>query len=125
MSPLRLSEPNTVTKDISAGTSTRTSVRCLYRVLAQARFKAFTPRCLNAEGLTRLGATVQTGTDSITIDPPDAITPATINTFGDHRVAMSFSLAALGESPVTINEPDCTRKTFPDYFSVFESIAKH
>ncbi len=99
----------------------KTTIRNIYnwRVKETDRMHAM------AEGLTRLGATVQTGADSIMIDPPDAITPATIDTFGDHRVAMSFSLAALGESPVTINEPDCTRKTFPDYFSVFESIAEH
>ena len=77
-----------------------------------------------AEGLTRLGATVQTTEDSITIDPPREIRAATIDTYGDHRVAMSFSLAALGNAPVTINDPDCTRKTFPDYFDVFQSLSK-
>ena len=76
-----------------------------------------------AEGLTRLGATVTTTEDSITIVPPREIQPATIDTYGDHRVAMSFSLAALGSSPVTIQDPDCTRKTFPDYFKVFLSLA--
>jgi 3-phosphoshikimate 1-carboxyvinyltransferase len=78
-----------------------------------------------AEGLTRLGAEVRTEPDTIFINPPAKITPATIDTYGDHRVAMSFSLAALGDAAVTINDPDCTRKTFPDYFSVFESVAQH
>ena len=78
-----------------------------------------------AEGLTRLGATVQTTADSITIDPPSEIRTATIDTYGDHRVAMSFSLAALGNAPVTINDPECTRKTFPDYFDVFQSISRN
>ena len=78
-----------------------------------------------AEGLTRLGATVQTTADSITIDPPSEIRAATIDTYGDHRVAMSFSLAALGNAPVTINDPECTRKTFPDYFDVFQSISRN
>ena len=75
------------------------------------------------EGLTRLGANVQTREDSITINPPSEIAAATIDTYGDHRIAMSFSLAALGNAPVTINDPDCTRKTFPGYFDLFESLS--
>ena len=76
-----------------------------------------------SEGLTRLGARVETTNDSITIEPPETLTAAVIDTYGDHRVAMSFSLAALGDVSVTIQDPDCTRKTFPDYFSVFKSIS--
>ena len=40
-----------------------------------------------------------------------------IETYGDHRIAMVFSLAALGEIPITIIDPDCTKKTFPNYFT--------
>lgn len=99
----------------------RTTIRNIYnwRVKETDRMHAM------SQGLKELGAHVETGDDYIVIDPPDAISPATIDTFGDHRVAMSFSLAALGNAPVTINDPDCTRKTFPDYFSVFESVSQH
>ncbi|KAL9385605.1 hypothetical protein Peur_022615 [Populus x canadensis] len=45
-----------------------------------------------------------------------------IDTYDDHRMAMAFSLAACGEVPVTIKDPGCTRKTFPDYFEVLESF---
>jgi 3-phosphoshikimate 1-carboxyvinyltransferase len=38
-------------------------------------------------------------------------------------MAMSFSLVALGGVPVTINDPGCVAKTFPDYFEAFQSIA--
>jgi 3-phosphoshikimate 1-carboxyvinyltransferase len=48
--------------------------------------------------------------------------PATIDTYGDHRVAMAFSLASLGDTEITINHPEVTAKTFPDYFQVFASI---
>ncbi len=78
-----------------------------------------------AEGLTRLGAKVSTTDDSITIDPPVSLTPATINPYGDHRVAMSFSLAALGDVPVTIENPECTDKTFPDYFEAYAAVCHH
>ncbi|HKI73892.1 MAG TPA: 3-phosphoshikimate 1-carboxyvinyltransferase, partial [Pseudomonadales bacterium] len=74
-----------------------------------------------ATELRKLGATVETGEDYMVIDPPDQLTPAEIDTYGDHRIAMSFSLAALG-THVTINDPECTAKTFPDYFGVFAGI---
>ncbi|MEX2489847.1 MAG: 3-phosphoshikimate 1-carboxyvinyltransferase [Pseudomonadales bacterium] len=76
-----------------------------------------------ATELRKLGANVDTGEDYLVIDPPDSILPATIDTYGDHRIAMSFSLAALGDAEIIINDPDCTAKTFPDYFNVFASLA--
>jgi 5-enolpyruvylshikimate-3-phosphate synthase len=48
-----------------------------------------------------------------------------IDTYDDHRMAMAFSLAACAGVPVTINDPGCTRKTFPTYFKVLESVAQH
>ncbi len=48
-----------------------------------------------------------------------------IDTYDDHRMAMAFSLVAAGGIPVTINDPGCTRKTFPTYFKVLESVSKH
>ena len=49
---------------------------------------------------------------------------ATIDTYDDHRMAMCFSLAALGGVPVRINDPQCVRKTFPDYFAELRRLAK-
>jgi len=39
-------------------------------------------------------------------------------------MAMCFSLVSLGGVPVTINDPVCVAKTFPDYFNVFGQIAR-
>jgi 3-phosphoshikimate 1-carboxyvinyltransferase len=76
-----------------------------------------------ATELRKLGAEIQTGDDYIVITPPAKILPASIDTYGDHRMAMCFSLAALGPSPIIINDPDCVAKTFPDYFKAFADIA--
>jgi 3-phosphoshikimate 1-carboxyvinyltransferase len=73
--------------------------------------------------LRKLGAIVETGDDYIVITPPGELKAATIDTYGDHRVAMAFSLAALGNTNIRINDPDCTAKTFPDYFDVFTALA--
>jgi 3-phosphoshikimate 1-carboxyvinyltransferase len=42
--------------------------------------------------------------------------PAEIETFADHRIAMSFALAGLKISGITIRDPDCVSKTYPDYW---------
>ncbi|CAA7050697.1 unnamed protein product [Microthlaspi erraticum] len=75
--------------------------------------------------LRKLGARVEEGSDYCVITPPEKLKPAEIDTYDDHRMAMAFSLAACGDVPVTIKDPGCTRKTFPDYFQVLERITKH
>jgi 3-phosphoshikimate 1-carboxyvinyltransferase len=77
-----------------------------------------------ATELRKVGAEVQEGSDFIAIEPPTDIKSAAIDTYDDHRMAMCFSLASLGNVPMTINDPDCTAKTFPTYFQLFESIVK-
>ncbi len=75
-----------------------------------------------ATELRKLGARVIEGRDFLTVHPPAQLVPATIDTYGDHRMAMCFSLACLGGSHVVINDPDCVSKTFPDYFDRFELL---
>ncbi len=75
-----------------------------------------------ATELRKLGATVEEGRDYLVIEPPTELQPAEIETYDDHRVAMCFSLAALGGVPVTILDPGCVAKTFPDYFERFAEI---
>jgi 3-phosphoshikimate 1-carboxyvinyltransferase len=75
--------------------------------------------------LRKLGATVVEGPDFLKITPPAKLNPdVAIDTYDDHRIAMCFSLAALGGVPVTINDPECVAKTFPEYFTVLNSIAR-
>ena len=78
-----------------------------------------------ATELRKVGATVEEGADWIRVTPPAQLTPnAEIATYDDHRMAMCFSLAALGGVPVRILDPGCTAKTFPTYFEVLEGIAR-
>jgi len=76
-----------------------------------------------ATELRKVGAEVEEGEDYLKITPPKVLKHAAINTYDDHRMAMCFSLLALDPVSVTINEPECTAKTFPAYFDVFESIS--
>jgi 3-phosphoshikimate 1-carboxyvinyltransferase len=77
-----------------------------------------------AAELQKLGATVEAGADHLRVFPPGALAPATIDTYDDHRMAMCFSLAALGGVTVRINDHECVRKTFPEYFAAFRAIAR-
>ena len=83
-----------------------------------------------ATELRKLGAVVEEGSDYLRVVPPAAITPATIDTYDDHRMAMCFSLASLDGkaqrgAAIRINHPECVAKTFPDYFDVFATVAHH
>ena len=78
-----------------------------------------------AAELRKLGAKVEEGTDYIKITPPARLSPgASINTYDDHRIAMCFSLAALGGVQVRINDPGCVAKTYPEYFDVLAGISE-
>ncbi len=71
--------------------------------------------------LRRLGVEVEEHQDGATIAPS---TPksSSIDTYKDHRVAMSFALVGLRVPGIHINDPGCVGKTFPTYFDVWDQI---
>jgi len=98
------------------GTTTLRNIAS-WRVKETDRIKAM------ASELRKVGATVEEGADSIRITPPANLTPnAQIDTYDDHRMAMCFSLVALGGVPIRINDAKCVNKTFPEYFERFAAI---
>ncbi|MGR5944735.1 3-phosphoshikimate 1-carboxyvinyltransferase [Enterobacter sp. C4G1] len=76
-----------------------------------------------ATELRKVGAEVEEGEDYIRVTPPAKLQVAEIGTYNDHRMAMCFSLVALSDTPVTILDPKCTAKTFPDYFEQLARIS--
>ncbi|ELP5728789.1 3-phosphoshikimate 1-carboxyvinyltransferase [Vibrio vulnificus] len=77
-----------------------------------------------ATELRKVGAEVEEGEDYLIVNPPKQLKHAAIDTYDDHRVAMCFSLVALSDTPVTINDPKCTSKTFPDYFEKLAQLSQ-
>ena len=71
--------------------------------------------------LRRLGAGATAGADSLEI-VPGPLRAAAIETYDDHRMAMSFALAGLRVPGVAIRDPGCVTKTWPDYFSTLERL---
>jgi 3-phosphoshikimate 1-carboxyvinyltransferase len=76
-----------------------------------------------ATELRKFGATVDERPDGLRIVPPLHPHPARVETYDDHRMAMSFALAALRVEGVEILGAKCVTKTFPDFFPVLRQLA--
>jgi 3-phosphoshikimate 1-carboxyvinyltransferase len=92
------------------------------RNIASWRVKETDRIAAMATELRKLGATVEEGSDYLGITPGVLKPNVAIDTYDDHRMAMSFALVALGGVPVRINHPDCVAKTFPEYFAALANI---
>jgi 3-phosphoshikimate 1-carboxyvinyltransferase len=77
-----------------------------------------------AAELQKLGAEVRVDGDDLTIDPPKSIRPASIATYDDHRMAMSFALAGTKSPGVVILDPACVNKTYPGYFDDLAKVRR-
>jgi 3-phosphoshikimate 1-carboxyvinyltransferase len=71
--------------------------------------------------LRKLGAAVAERSDGLLITPRD-LRAAAIDTYRDHRMAMSFALAGLRIPGVRINDPGCVEKTYPRYFEDLQTL---
>ncbi|MAZ20195.1 3-phosphoshikimate 1-carboxyvinyltransferase [Roseovarius sp.] len=79
------------------------------------------------DGLTRIRADLATVEgDDLIVHADPALSgqthPARIDSYADHRIAMCFALAGLHIHGITIEDPDCVSKTFPNYWAVLESL---
>jgi len=72
--------------------------------------------------LRKLGADADAGADSLTITPTKALHGAVIDTYDDHRMAMSFALAGLRVPGVLIRDPHCVSKSWPAFFEVLADL---
>jgi 3-phosphoshikimate 1-carboxyvinyltransferase len=75
---------------------------------------------LRAEGF--ICDTTDLGEDGLEI-APSAMHPAAVETYDDHRIAMSFAVAGLKTPGVVICDPDCVAKSFPDFWEYFEGLS--
>jgi 3-phosphoshikimate 1-carboxyvinyltransferase len=73
--------------------------------------------------LQKFGAGVQVqGDDTLTIHPPTKPSPASVDTYDDHRMAMSFSMAGTRIDGVVIKDAGCVSKTYPDFFADLHNL---
>lgn len=95
------------------------------RGVAHNRFKETDRIGDLAVELRKLGAVVTEHEDGMTVEPiadVKAFAGATLETYDDHRMAMSLSLAGLRLLGVRITNPACTAKTYPEFFADLESL---
>lgn len=93
------------------------------RNIASWRVKETDRIAAMAAELAKLGAGVEAGADYLRVTPGTLRSGVAVDTYDDHRMAMSLSLAALGGVRVRINDPECVAKTYPEYFAAFAGIS--
>ncbi len=72
--------------------------------------------------LTRLGVRAVARPDALTVHPAARLRPAELDTYDDHRMAMSMALIGLKAAGIAIRDPACVNKTFPSYFQCLDAL---
>ena len=76
-----------------------------------------------AMNLRLMGASVEEHSDGLTVHGPTVLRGASLNAFGDHRIAMAFTVAALlADGPSEIEGADCVNISFPEFFALLDSV---
>jgi 3-phosphoshikimate 1-carboxyvinyltransferase len=91
------------------------------RNIGHIRLKETDRLAATATELTRLGIQVDEQPDSLTIYPGDP-QPATIETYDDHRIAMSFAVTGVKAGGIQIADPECVSKTVPGYWHILDHL---
>lgn len=133
--PVRHGLPNVIHGSITAAlidelpllaiVGTQVAGRLLVRDADELRVKETDRLAATVKNLRAMGATVEEFEDGFSLDGPVRLQGATIQTFGDHRIAMAFSVAALvaeGESEIT--DAASVAVSFPEFFSRLEALVE-
>jgi len=92
------------------------------RNIEHVRFKETDRIAATATELRKFGAVVDERSDGLTIVPPNQLLSAVVETYDDHRMAMSFAVTGLRQPGVVIRNPGCVEKTFPEFFAEFDKL---
>ena len=91
------------------------------RGIAQTHYEESDRPVAAATELRRMGLTVDSSWDSVTIHPGPP-QPCEVQTYDDHRIAMSFAVTGLRAPGIRIAGPECVSKTFPEFFDVLGTL---
>ena len=91
------------------------------RGIAQTHYEESDRPVAAATELQRMGLRVESTWDSVTIHP-GAPRPCEVQTYDDHRIAMSFAVTGLRAPGIRIAGPECVSKTFPEFFDVLRTL---
>jgi len=93
------------------------------RGIAQTHYEESDRPVAAATELRRMGLSVESTWDSVTIHPGTP-RPCEVQTYDDHRIAMSFAVTGLRAPGIAIADPQCVSKTFPEFFEVLRGLTK-
>ncbi|MBC7186061.1 MAG: 3-phosphoshikimate 1-carboxyvinyltransferase [Calditrichaeota bacterium] len=78
-----------------------------------------------AANLRAMGAEVEELEDGLVIPGPQKLKGAVVDSFGDHRIAMSFAVAGLlADGPTVIRQAECVDISFPGFFALLEELGR-
>ena len=93
------------------------------RGIAHVRHKETDRVAATVTELQRLGLTVEEHDDGLTIHP-GPLSAGEVQTYDDHRMAMSVAVAGLASPGIVIADPDCTAKTYPGFFDDLQRLCE-
>lgn len=91
------------------------------RNVANIRIKETDRLAATVTELRRLGQVVTEGPDFLSIEPR-SLTPAVVHSYKDHRMAMSFAILGAAQTGVSIEDPACVAKTYPEFWRDLASV---
>ena len=94
------------------------------RGIAQTHFEESDRPVAAAAELKRMGLRVEESWDAVTVHP-GLPRPTLVQTYDDHRIAMSFAVTGLRSPGIRIANPGCVSKTFPHYFEALSGLTAH
>ena len=104
---------------------TQTEDGLAFRGAQELRVKESDRIAAVADNLRRMGAAVEEFSDGMNIAGKQRLHGADISSYGDHRIAMAFSIAGLvADGVTTIDDSDCVRISFPSFFETLASTAE-
>ena len=118
--------PNVIDElPILAVLGTRVRGGILIRDAKELRLKESDRITATVNNLRAMGADVEEFEDGLTVKGPTQLRGAVIDSYGDHRIAMAFSVAALmAEGETKIKDADCARVSFPEFFQLLDTLSK-
>jgi len=95
------------------------------RDASELRHKESDRLAATTANLREMGASVEEFDDGLAVAGPTRLHGASIDSHGDHRIAMAFSVAAMiAEGETEITGPECVAISFPEFFTLLESVAQ-
>lgn len=95
-----------------------------FRDIGELRVKESDRIAAIAANLRRMGAECRESPDGLDVPGPQALRGAALDSFGDHRIAMAFSIAALAaQGETAMGDPGCVAISYPEFFLTLRRLA--